>query len=387
MEVRRHLPAKRVTPGDSHYFFGYFDRSPWAPDGTRLLAHRSSFTARQPRFGEPAEVGTVEGGVFTPLAETRAWCWQLGSHLQWLDGNRIIFNDVEKDRHVSRILDLQTGAVRTVDFPVYCISPDRKSALSVNFSRLDRERPGYGYPGLTGPTIEHGHPDFDSIWRVDLEKNSAKLILPLQRIVEEFPANGALTTANWFNHLLFSPDGERFGFIHRYRVYRRSGMRFYVTRLFTARSDGTELWELPVAGHASHYTWPDAGHLIAHCRHSGDDNQYHLFRDRDDDFCETIARDRLPKDGHCSFSPRGRWLLTDSYPNANEERTLHLFDTETQTAYEIGAFKTDVSYPPPTRCDLHPRWSPDGNFVCIDSIHENFRGMYVIDVREVTDEN
>ena len=35
------------------------------------------------------------------------------------------------------------------------------------------------------------------------------------------------------------------------------------------------------------------------------------------------------------------------------------------------------------RCDLHPRWSHNGNFVTFDSIHEGFRAIYQINVDEV----
>jgi putative transposase len=37
------------------------------------------------------------------------------------------------------------------------------------------------------------------------------------------------------------------------------------------------------------------------------------------------------------------------------------------------------------RCDLHPRWSPDGRQVCIDSAHEGERQMYIVDVSELVD--
>ena len=37
------------------------------------------------------------------------------------------------------------------------------------------------------------------------------------------------------------------------------------------------------------------------------------------------------------------------------------------------------------RCDLHPRWNRDGRQVCIDSIHEGNRHMYVLDVPRIVE--
>ena len=54
-------------------------------------------------------------------------------------------------------------------------------------------------------------------------------------------------------------------------------------------------------------------------------------------------------------------------------------------ALELGRFHSPPRYAGPVRCDLHPRWSRDGGQVCIDSVHEGSRQMYVIDAAKALD--
>ena len=89
-------------------------------------------------------------------------------------------------------------------------------------------------------------------------------------------------------------------------------------------------------------------------------------------------------DGHCSFSPDRKWILTDTYPDKEEsKRTLILYNVEEGRRVDIGRF-----YAPPEiwgdiRCDLHPRWDRDGKSVTIDSAHEGHRQIYMLDVSAV----
>jgi Tol biopolymer transport system component len=98
-----------------------------------------------------------------------------------------------------------------------------------------------------------------------------------------------------------------------------------------------------------------------------------------------VGADCLTENGHMTYSEDGRWLLSDTYPDSlSNERLLILYDTRTAQRYDVGSFYTDPDLGKPNRCDLHPRWSPDARLVCIDSVHEHARQIYLVDVSELT---
>jgi hypothetical protein len=198
-------------------------------------------------------------------------------------------------------------------------------------------------------------------------------------VVTRFPKPGMAATNNWFNHLLFSPDGRNFAFIHRWRVYfpEHKTWRFYVTRMFSSDLEGN-LNELPMNGHASHFTWKSERELIIFSEYPAGLRQYNIYTIPENKV-EVIAENLLPNDGHCSFSPDGSWLLTDSYIREDATRCIALYHPATGNAYEVGSFFSDASWLPYARCDLHPRWSPDMTAICFDSMHEGFRGTYALD--------
>ncbi|NMA18990.1 MAG: hypothetical protein GX927_00285 [Lentisphaerae bacterium] len=383
---QEHLPARRISPEKDICFFGYYDKYPCSASGEFHLAHRVGFQARQPRCGEAAELGFLRDGQFVAFGSTCAWNWQQGSMLQWFDQRHVLFNDLEQGKHVARRLNPDNGECRTLDRPVYTLSPDRKYALSLNFSRLDRERPGYGYHGADDPTIEYGYCQNDGVFLMDLEAGQSRVVVSLARLVESLPdVPEAARTTHWVNHMLFSPDGKRFSFLHRYRVFPPTfeGMRYYRTRLLTARVDGSDLRELQADGHFSHYVWSAPERILAASRLPEDGTQYRIYDVLSGKPVQVVAANVFPPDGHCSFSPDGRWMLTDSYVMPDGCRKLYLMRMGTGEAFEIGSFRSNPDWPAPTRCDLHPRWMPDGRSVSIDSIHEGTRGIYHIDLKGI----
>ena len=102
--------------------------------------------------------------------------------------------------------------------------------------------------------------------------------------------------------------------------------------------------------------------------------EWRLFHKGD---VERPYRPWTPKiNGHPSFSPNGKWLLNDSYPDRYGEQTLEVYRVDDGARLGLGRFGICPSLRGEIRCDLHPRWSPDGNWVFFDSTHEGRRAVY-----------
>ncbi len=91
--------------------------------------------------------------------------------LQWMPGSdrEIIWNDRQGDRFVARIMDVVSGKTRTIQHPVYCVSPDGKHAVAPDFRRINDVRPGYGYVGFEDPHADDPAPQDAGIVHIDLE--------------------------------------------------------------------------------------------------------------------------------------------------------------------------------------------------------------------------
>jgi hypothetical protein len=180
------LPARAVTKGPKHHWFGYYDKCPWDSSGRYLLAMENDFADRQPKAGEKITLGMVDlkdKDKYIPLATTAAWSWQQGTMLQWLGSapdSEIIFNSmVEQNAPVAVIHNVHTGKERTLPRPIYALSNDGKKAVTLDFARLHRLRPGYGYPSYKENYADAPAPAHLGIWSFDLKQMNPELIVTL----------------------------------------------------------------------------------------------------------------------------------------------------------------------------------------------------------------
>lgn len=384
-EVEYPVPARAVTKGPKHHFFGYYDKCPWDATGRYLLAMESDFVDRQPKPGEELTVGMVDlkdGDKYIPLDKTTAWCWQQGTMLQWLGSNpgkEVVYNSVAEKQYVATIRDVHSGKTRTLPRPIYCLSTDGKQAMSLDFARLHRLRPGYGYATVAETHANDPAPEKLGIWHLDVGTGKSDIVLSLKQLAGHKPDQRFDGAEHWVNHLQFNPSGTRFVFLHR---WKKPADRSWQTRLLTAKPDGTDLRIHLDDGMTSHFDWRDDDTLLAWARTKKAGDKFYLIPVGEDP-AKVVYADVCDRDGHCSYSPDRKWVLNDTYPDKESNRQLMLLKVETGRRYDLNKFHSPPKLSGPFRCDLHPRWNRDGTQVCIDSAHEPTRQVYVLDVRDI----
>jgi Tol biopolymer transport system component len=279
----------------------------------------------------------------------------------------------------SAIRSSTESAVEVLPMAIADLSPDGSTGVGINFSRLFDFRPGYGYSGRSDPYAEISHPDNDGIFIIDTENKSSRLILnyPAIRdfVTEQRGKAGRETKKLVINHINFSPDGERLVFICRDFPGEDGN---WGNAFFTVNTDGSGLYCLSDFGLVSHYIWRDPAGILAYADGHGDDWGLFLYSDRSSEAVE-IDSAFFTSDGHCSYSPCGRYILYDSYPHDDGHRYLFIYDLEEKRGHTLGAFYSDPHAVSDWRCDLHPRWNRDGSCITFDSTHEGFRAVYLIE--------
>lgn len=152
--------------------------------------------------------------------------------------------------------------------------------------------------------------------------------------------------------------------------------------MFTSDAAGGNLHSVADDGVVSHFIWKNPAQILAWSREPDTGIRFHLYDDQTSTRA-VIGGDVLTRDGHCTYHPGGEWILTDTYPDKDRMQTLMLYRPRDGKLVELGRFYLPRVPAAEFRCDLHPRWSRDGRFVCIDSMHSGTRQMYLLDVSEI----
>lgn len=374
----------RVSPDDGkEYFFGYYDKSPWDATGRYMLCLRANNTWSDVSPKEKADILLIDTQKteddkdrVRKIAETSAWNVQQSCMLQWLGpdfSSKVLFNDCRDGKYCSVVLEVATGKEKIIPAAVYTVAADGKTALTLDFSRLFNLRPGYGYYNVPEETKEIDLPNATAVWSIDLESGAVTPLLKYTDFASFQPRKEMLEvgSVHKVNHLMISPNGKRFMVLYRWFV----GQRKY-TRLITCNVDGTDMYVLSDDDMVSHCYWKNDNEILAfENKHDGGPG-YYLMKDKTQEYKHLWSK--YSNDGHPSYSPDGKYVVTDSYPDRARIADIKVLTENEEDGMVVARVFAPFKYDNDTRCDLHPRWSRDGRQICFDSVFEGHRGLYSV---------
>lgn len=388
LQARPAFPIRQITRGPRHHWFGYYDKDQFDPSNRYVLGMEVDFEGRSPAPDDEIRVGMIDLAdkqKWIDLGSSRAWNWQQGCMLQWRPNSatELVWNDREQGRFVSRLMDARSGQVRTLPSPVYALAPDGRTAVTLDFERLQDMRPGYGYPGVSDARSGSLAPEDRGIYRLDLETGKRELIVSVAAARSSTDDPRMREAKHYFNHLLVNPDGSRFAFLHRWRFTEEgqySSVGGFGTRMLTAALDGSDVRVVDASGYTSHFVWRDSSHILAWTRPSDREDGFYLLDEKSGE-AEPVGQNVMTRNGHCSYLPGNEWILNDTYPDEEGNQKLYLYNVGSRDIIELGEFFSPDSYRGEWRVDLHPRSSRDGGQIVIDSAHGGQgRQMYLVDI-------
>ena len=371
-------PVQITRNGHEHFFASYYGIDSWSDDQKYVTVLQTDIKYKLPDENEPATLGLVdmETKEFIPLTQTRAWNFQEGCMAHWLGTNPdslIIYNDYRNSMNVSVIMNVYTKKeLKVIPYPVSSVSPNGKEAVSLNFSRLRITRTDYGYGGEgQNPQADVQFPEDDGLFMVNLETGEAKLIVSIAQIRELVPAIPP-EGIEYFAHTRFSREGSKIFWLAR-AIPQRNTVSLTVNR------DGTNLQRcFPDNWDGSHFDWLNDNELMITANYEGKQWAHVLFTIGKQDY-RRLGKGILDYDGHGTFSPDGKWMVTDTYPTAGalREQKIYLMDMQTEAVLPLGRFVEPEEFTGRWRCDIHCRWSPHGDRIGFNSTFSGSRQVYV----------
>lgn len=358
-------------------FFGYYDKSPINSLGW-IISHKSRIPTKKlpdPTYPIDIVITNAETKEQKLIGSSNAYNWQQGSRTHWLDDDHIIYNDFDSKRgmYISRVFSLtMSREVKTFDMPVQD-SYGLDFYLSVNYSRIMNLRPDYGYRNL--PLLSKDDMEDlrnDGIFIIDYNTGESSLLHSLSDVVACETKDIFGVCLHKVNHLMINKNGQGFIFIHRfYKGKRRIDRLIY--------SDFKTLRVLVDDGMVSHCCWVNESTIFGYFKVSGKDGYYfYNIETNQITECKKI-NDLLLGDGHPSC--HGDWIVFDTYPDKSRMQKLMLYNAKTEEITPLLEVHHGLSYMGQNRCDLHPRFSRDGNYLFFDSVFTGTRNHYWFNVK------
>ena len=360
---------------DYHLFFGYYDLQ--QIKNSRVLFHRVRKDANTKE--DKCDIGWIDAntGEIHQIATTRTWCWQQGARLRWstINSDEVLFNNLHSNKYCTEVWDIDScECIKRYPVAFYDINNKMTYGLSLNFSRLQRLRPGYGYNTLPDNSIDEQAPNNDGIFLYDMLKGTTELIIPLAKLAEEVSSNDC---QHYINHISFSPSGEKFMFFH---LWTKGTSNRWSNRLCISDLNGEivsfdyDEWVV------SHYDWKDDETiLVTECNLTSGKARYVIYNTQD--LKKTIIESpSLNRDGHPTWIGETKFL-TDTYPDANRMQYIFI-SGGSEEDIQLAKVYASPFWTGEKRCDLHPRTTDDNSLICFDCAKNGERSMILLKMKD-----
>ena len=393
--------ARAITTGPhDHFLANYFGINAWSPDNRYVLALETDIKDQLPD-GRPCTLGVVDtedSNRFIPVTTTRCWNFQEAAMAHWLPWAKdtFVFNDVRDGKFCAVVMNWRTKEERHFPFPVSAVAENGEWGLSINYARLFLTRPDYGYFG-DGQNPRKGvvFPTDDGLWRVNMRTGEAKLIVSCADVKDKVPQVKDPNGLSYICHTVISKDFKRVYFLSRSVERSMEGVKKFMgvnwqTTAFTCNADGTDIRRcFPDGWGSSHFNWKpnlsprDAATMIVTCNWQNRVYTHVEFTVGEEGKAHQVGGDVMNFDGHCIYTPDGNFISGDGYWDDKFFRHWKMVRLADGAVKDLGDWWTPEIYRNIyCRCDLHPRWRPDGRQIGFNSVHEGTRQIYVMDVKQ-----
>ena len=413
-------------------WFGYYNYDTLTLDHSKLLCNRITEDGMLPRADLKIEIGyyDIPSGSWHHVGESDSWNWQQGYMAQWLNDDEIIYNSSDGNHHTAIIYNIKNGTERKINWAIYAITPDGKKSIALEMERAHWCR-AYHYESVIDKKKDGPIYKDDGIFEINLENNTCKRIISIQDIIALDYRPYFSKAKHWLEHVMINQDGTKFCVLHRFSSI--NNVFSYKTRLIivdikTLNMQCIPGWETTQWSHFgwnqnsfSIYAYPSrkkvngsdfsAGSKIETIPPQLKKNQLSFIS-----IIKLVIRNTIPRqilqrfkggitsyeyyqynngyyelvdkfnsspfliDGHPSFTPDGRYMITDTYPDNHHIQRLYVYDIKTKKHLLLGSFYANY-YKSPSSCDLHPKLSKDGQYLVVDSAHDNKHHMIVFKLK------
>ena len=423
MVNERYLTQLFETEGEYTEWFGYYNYDVLSADGKKMLCNRASFDNRAIEKDDTLDLGWYDltDGTWHKIATTDSFNWPQGAQCQWIPGsnNTVVYNASREQHYISVIHNIDDGSEHELCFPVYCVTPDGKMSISLNYERSYWCR-AYHYQSVANHEYNVRVAEDDGVFALDLEKNTVKRIISIQDVIAQDYQPNFDKAKHWLEHIMINRNGTEITFLHRF-----SFENGYETRVVMANIDGTNLqvvtgWKL---NEWSHFGWKDnesfviyaieksamqvayakkvqqikkgsispmvlikeaVRHLIPNSiknklRGGGQTYQEFIKSGTNYVFSKDYDKQLFVYNGHPSFTADGRYMITDTYPDTEGYQNLIFYDARTDKGMLAGRLYAALKGTPAS-CDLHPKLCFHDQYLVVDTAYTGRHRMILYQI-------